>query len=324
MPHRRHPRAKLTVEGRRLLVHRVRRLGWPAVRAAEAQGVARATAYKWLARFDAEGEAGLVDRSSRPGSCPHRLSAEREQAILSHRRQQLEGPHRIAWALGEARSTVHRVLRRYGEPRLADLDRASRTVVRYQRDRPGELLHVDVKKLGRIPDGGGHRVHGRYPGHTRGRGIGYDYLHVAVDDRTRLAYVEVHPDEKADTCGAFLVRARGWFAQHGVRIERVMTDNAFAYRHGRAFQAALRQMHARHLRIRPHRPCTNGKAERFNQTLLREWGYATTYTSNNARLATLTDWLHRYNTHRPHAGLHGATPMQTLRQLVNDLPEHNT
>jgi transposase len=161
MVHRRHPRAKLTVQGRLLLVQRVREHGWPAVRAAEAQGVSRATAYKWLARYDAEGEPGLQDRSPRPGSCRQRLSPAREAAIIARRQALLEGPHRIGWALGEARSTVYRVLRRHGMPRLGDLDRATRQVVRYQRQRPGELVHLDVKKLGRVPDGGGWWAHGR-------------------------------------------------------------------------------------------------------------------------------------------------------------------
>lgn len=203
-----HARAKLTVEGRRLLVHRILELGWSPTAASEAQGVHRSTAYKWLRRYAAEGPAGLADRSSRPHRCPHRISPEREAAIVALRMASLQGPHRIGWALGEARSTVWRVLRRNGLPRLADLDRPTGTPVRYQRDRPGELVHIDIKKQARIPDGGGWRLHGRETanGGRHKKGLGYDYLHAAVDDRTRIAYVEVHPNEQTATAVGFLQR----------------------------------------------------------------------------------------------------------------------
>jgi leucine-zipper of insertion element IS481/Integrase core domain len=196
-----HPRAKLTVAGRRLLVERVLAQGWPPARAAEAQGVSLATVYKWLGRWRAEGLAGLADRSSRPQTSPRRLPAVREEAILAYRAAYRVGPHRIGWALGEASSTVHAVLGRHQVPRLAALDRPTGQVVRYQRQRPGELVHLDVKKQGRIPDGGGHRVHGRRRarGGQRKQGLGYDFLHVAVDDCSRVAYLEVHPDERAQT-----------------------------------------------------------------------------------------------------------------------------
>jgi transposase len=222
-----HPRAKLTVAGRQLLVERVLEGGWPPARAAEAQGVSLATAYKWLRRWRAEGMAGLADRSSRPHRCPRQLSAAREQAILAYRTANRVGPHRIGWALGEASSTVHAVLARHQVPRLWELDRPTGHVVRYQRQRPGELVHVDVKKQGRIPDGGGHRIHGRQRarGGQRKQGLGYDFLHVAVDDCSRVAYLEVHPDEGAATVASFTQRALAFYAGLGVTVERVLTDN---------------------------------------------------------------------------------------------------
>jgi transposase InsO family protein len=328
MQHRRHPRAKLTPQGRKLLVQRVREDGWPVARAAEAQGVSRATAHRWLARFDAEGEAGLLDRSSRPHRSPGRLSRQRERAILRRRDETLEGPHRIAWALGEAPSTVHAVLRRHGVPRLCDLDRATRTIVRYQREHPGELIHVDVKKQGRIPDGGGWRAHGRGPGVSRmsvqeptqrrpdrTHRLGYDYLHIAVDDRSRIAYAEAHRDERKETAAGFIQRAIAWYATHGITVQRVMTDNGACYR-SHTFRDALAHAEVKHKRTRPRRPQTNGKVERFNLTLKLEWAYAAVYTSNQARLDDLDGWLHHYNWHRPHYAHQGGTPMA----CVTDVP----
>ena len=319
------PRGKLTPAGRRLLVDRITRLGYPVALAAEMQGVSRSCAYQWLRRWRADGDAGLVDRSCRPHRSPRRLAPELEARILAARARWQVGPHQLGWRLGIAPSTVYAVLARHGVNRLDRIDRPTGQPVRYQRDHPGELVHVDVKKLGRIPDGGGWRVHGR--GATRGgnrsrtRGLGYDYLHVAVDDHTRLAYVEIHPDERGVTCAAFLQRAGAWFAEHGVTIERVMTDNAFAYRHSHAFADALADLAARHLRTRPYRPQTNGKAERFNKTLAHEWAYARVYGSNQQRAASLPDWLHDYNHHRPHTALHGRSPMH---QLVNHDPEQHS
>jgi transposase InsO family protein len=311
-----HPRAKLTLEGRRLLVERVLELGWTATTAAEAQGCSRATVHKWLRRFHTEGEAGLHDRSSRPRRSPRRLHSDQERAILERRAGTLEGPHRIGWALGVPRSTVHRVLRRHGVPRLSDLDRPTRTVVRYERDRPGELVHLDVKKLGRIPDGGGWRAHGREV--ARGgrikRGAGYDYLHVALDDRSRVAYAEAHPDERAETAAAFAGRAIGFFASLGIGVERILTDNAFCYR-SRAFQAVLAETGVSHRRTRPYRPQTNGKVERFNLTLKQEWAYVRPFETNQARLEELGAFLHRYNHHRPHTAHEGGTPMSAVNNV---------
>ena len=320
--HRRHPRAKLSVEGRRLLVRRVRELGWPIARAAEAQGCSRATAHKWLARFAANGDAGLVDRCSRPHRSPTRLSPARERAILQRRTERLEGPHRIAWALRESPSTVHRVLRRHGAPRLVDLDRATRTVVRYERQHPGELVHVDVKKQGRIPDGGGWRIHGRPRGQRHNNAhrygakphLGYDYLHIAVDDRSRVAYVEAHRDERQDTAAAFMRRALAWFADHAVTVQRVMTDNGSCYR-SKAFRAVLHDHGVVHKRTRAYRPQTNGKVERFNLTLKLEWAYARPYTGNQARLDQLPRWLHDYNHHRGHYAHQGGVPMAIVNNV---------
>ncbi len=291
-----HARAKLTVAGRLLLVERVLELGWTVTMAAEAQGWSAATGYKWLRRFRTEGHEGLRDRSSRPHRSPARLSHAREQAILRRREVTLQGPHQIAWALGEASSTVHRVLRRFGAPRLADIDRATRVVVRYERDRPGELVHVDVKKQGRIPTGGGWRIHGqdRMADSRHHHGSGYDFIHAAVDDRSRLAYAEILPDEREETASGFITRAIGFFAAHGITVERVLTDNGSCYR-SKLFARPLAAAGVAHRRTRPYRPQTNGKVERFNLILKWEWAYARPYETNASRTEELERWLHHYN-----------------------------
>jgi transposase InsO family protein len=301
------------------LVERVLELGWTVTMAAEAQGCSAATGHKWLRRFRAEGPDGLQDRSSRPHRSPTRLSHAREQAILQRRWSRLEGPHQIAWALGEAPSTVHRVLRRLGASRLADIDRPTRVVVRYERDRPGELVHVDIKKQGRIPAGGGWRVHGRAAVHSRHRGDGYDFVHAAVDDRSRLAYAEILPDERKETAAGFMTRALGFYADHGIRVERVLTDNGSCYR-SRDFAQVLAGAGVAHRRTRPYRPQTNGKVERFNLTLKWGWAYAQPYETNASRTAELEHWLHHYNYHRPHMALSGRAPITA----VNNVPgKHN-
>jgi transposase InsO family protein len=312
----------LTVLGRRLLVERIEREGWPPAAAAEAQGVSRATAYKWLRRWRTEGAAGLVDRSSRPHRSPRRTPAELEAAIVERRLATRRGPHRIGWELGLAPSTVHAVLVRAGLSRLDRLDGPTALPVRYVRDRPGELVHVDVKKLHRLPPGGGWRALGRAEGrkiNPRRLGVGRDYLHVAVDDATRFAYVEVHPDERGDTCAAFIVAAAQFFAAAGIpAIERVMTDNAKNYVRSHTFQAALAGLGARHKTTRPYRPQTNGKAERFNRTLLDDWAYAKAYTTNDQRLAALPAWLEDYNNTRPHTGIGNRPPRQALNNLTGN------
>jgi transposase InsO family protein len=214
-----------------------------------------------------------------------------------------------------ARSTVYGILRRHGMNRLADTDRTSGAVVRYERERPGELVHIDVKKLGRIPDGGGHRAHGRARA-ARGRGIGYDYVHSAIDDRSRVAFSQTLADETGETSARFLVEAAGFFAEHGVRIERVLTDNAKAYADSVVFAETAAGLGIRLKRTRPYRPQTNGKVERFNKTLLDEWAYGRLYRSNDERRQALSRWLRFYNHRRPHTSLDGLTPMAVL---VNNL-----
>jgi transposase InsO family protein len=311
-----HARAKLTVLGRQLLVERVEIDGWKPADAAKAMGVSRQTAYKWLRRFREEGHDGLWDRSSAPRRCPHALPAEEVERIVAHRLVSLKGPHLLAYDLGRHRSTIYGVLRRAGISRLSFIDRPTRTVVRYERERPGELLHVDVKKLGRIRDGGGWRMHGAefgQPGRAAGP-VGYDYLHVAVDDHSRVAFVQALADEKGPTCAQFVADACAFFAGHGVRIERVMTDNAMNYRRSNHFRATLQELGIAHRRTANYRPQTNGKAERFNRTLLDEFAYKTLFTSNAQRLAALDPWVNSYNSERPHTAIGGLTPLQRIRQ----------
>jgi transposase InsO family protein len=312
-----HARAKLTVFGRQLLVDRVLIDGWKPEDAAKAMGVSRQTAYKWLRRFRDEGPAGLEDRSSAPLRCRHRLSPEVVAEIVATRLSTLYGPHRLAYELGRPRSTIYGVLRRERVSRLSYIDRPTRTVVRYERARPGELLHVDVKKLGRIRDGGGWKMHGREMGRTGEMvriKVGYDYLHVAVDDHSRVAFVQALADEKAPTCAQFLRDATAYFASEGVTIERVMTDNARNYTPSKVFKKVLAELGISHRRTRLYRPQTNGKAERFNRTLLEEFAYKTLFTSNAQRLEALGPWLASYNAARPHTAIGGLTPLQRLRQ----------
>ncbi|MGH9181863.1 MAG: IS481 family transposase [Acidimicrobiales bacterium] len=309
-----HPSARLTPFGRRLLVERILVEGWSPAIAAETLGVSRATAYKWLRRYRAEGLSGLEDRSARPHHRPRALSEGEVRRILRSRRRLRVGPHRLAPLLGHPRSTVYGVLRRHGLSRLAHADRLTGVPLRYVRERPGELIHIDVKRLGRVPDGGGHRILG--PTARRDRGAGYDYLHVAVDDASRVAFVGVHPDERAATTVRFVRDTVAFFAEHGVRVERVMTDNAMTYTHSRSLAATLAELGIRHLRTRPRRPQTNGKAERFIGSLQREWAYARLYRSNAERLASLPRWVDTYNRRRPHAGLGGLTPLTVLVNKV--------
>ena len=314
-----HRTARLNVFGRRLLVTRIEIDGWAVARAAEAQGVSRATAHKWIRRYRSEGWPGLEDRSSRPHRSPRRTSPEASAAILRARVERRWGPHRLAPLTGHPRSTVYAVLARHGFSRLRDADRLSGVPVRYVRDHPGALVHQDHKKLGRIPDGGGHRMLGRSAA-ARGRGAGYDHLEVLVDDATRLAYVAHVPDESARSASRALLDAAVWFARHGVRIERVMTDNAWAYT-SPTYARTLGDIEARHLRTRPHRPQTNGKAERFIKTLLAEWAYGRLYRTNTERLADLAGWVRHYNTERTHTALDGITPMEAL---VNNVSGNHT
>lgn len=317
-----HRNARLTPHGRLLLVTRVLDQQRPVAHVVAELGVSRATGYKWLDRFRAEGVAGLLDRSSRAHRCPHRTSTEAETAVVQLRQQRKLGPARIAPLVGMPASTVHAVLTRRGLSRLAWMDRPTGQLVRrYERDRPGELLHVDVKKLGRLRDGGGWRVHGRDSDQARATRnaprVGFDYVHAAIDDHSRLAYAEIHPDEKADTCAGFLRRAVTALGELGVEhVERVMTDNALAYRSSAAWRHALADVGARACFTRRYRPQTNGKAERFNRTLLEEWAYQRPFTSNNERAAALPGWLHTYNHHRSHTALGGHPPITRVNNAA--------
>jgi transposase InsO family protein len=315
-----HGNARTCPRSRRLLVMRVLEGGWAVTAAAEAAGVSARTASKWVARFRVEGEAGLVDRSSRPHASPNETPAERVQAIMILRRLRFTAAE-ISHTLGMPLSTVSVVLCRIGLGKLSRLD-PPEPANRYQRPHPGELVHIDIKKLARI-DGAGHRVHGDRGRQKKRRGhkrIGYEYVHVCVDDATRLAYVEVLPDEKARTAVGFLRRARIWYRRHGVRIQRVMTDNGACYLSA-LHALACRRLGLRHLRTRPRRPRTNGKAERFIRTLLAGWGYGAIYASSRERADALAGWLHTYNHTRPHGSLGHQPPIRRLQALtVNNLP----
>jgi transposase InsO family protein len=311
-----HANARLTPAGRRILVRRIETDPRPIAHIAQEMGISRATASRWWRRYRQLGEAGLVDRPSVPHRSPHRTPAHLEQRILRLRHRERLGPARIAARLGMPASTVHRVLVRHGLNRLVLLDRSTgRVIRRYEHPVPGDLVHVDIKKLGRIPSGGGHRAHGRRTGTPRGRGIGYDYVHAAVDDHSRLAYVELLADERDRTCAGFWRRAQAFFAGHNITVRRVLTDNGPGYR-SRAFAAALAEHQVGHSWTRPYRPQTNGKVERFNRTLLEEWAYRRSYRSQTARARALPAWVHRYNHHRAHTALGGHPPINR----VNNLP----
>jgi transposase InsO family protein len=317
-----HANARTTLYARKLIVARVL-AGHRPGEVAKQLGVSRETVYKWLRRWRAEGEAGLVDRSSRPHRMPRQTAPETAEAIVAARLAHHAGPVRLAAIVGVPASTIGAVLARAGMPRLAEVDRLTGELLRgrrhsdrrYERERPGELLHVDVMKLGRIPRGGGWRVHGRdatVDHRHKTVPIGFDYVHVAIDDHTRLAYVEVLPDERVDACADFLTRAVAWFAGHGVTVERVLTDNALTYRRGAAWIAACTRHGIGRRFIQPGRPWTNGKAERFNRTLRTEWAYATAWTSNDQRTTALDTWLEHYNTARSHSALAGRPPISRL------------
>jgi transposase InsO family protein len=292
--------------------------GRPIAHVAAEMGVSRKTADKWWRRWLAEGDDGLEDRSSRPHRCPHQTSAARERQIVRLRQRRKLGPARIASIVGMPASTVHRVLCRHGLNRLAWMDRPTGQVIRrIHTDRPGELVHVDVKKLGRIPPGGGWRAHGRgNVAHHSKTKVGYDYIHSAIDAHSRLAYSEVLPNENGETSAAFWNRAHRWFADHGVTVEAILTDNAKAYVVSRAFQDAVDDVE--HRRIRPHRPQTNGKVERFNRTLADEWAYVRVYRSNAARTRALDRFLHTYNHHRGHTALGGEPPITRATNLAGE------
>lgn len=319
-----HANARLNLHGRRLLVERVIDDGRPVAHVAKELGISRQCAHRWVARFRVEGEAGLLDRSSRPLRCPGRTPVQVEQRVLRLRRSQRRGQDWIGAEVGLAARTVSAILRRYQVPYLRECDpltgqviRSSKsTAVRYEHDHAGSLVHMDVKKIGRIHDGGGWKAHGRQMGSTgakkRAR-IGFDFIHSVVDDHSRLAYSEVLPDEKGTTCAGFLQRAAVYFAGHGItRIERVMTDNHFSYRLSLDVAATMAGLQAKHVFIRPHCPWQNGKVERYNRTLQAEWAYRQVFLSNTDRSAALAPWLEFYNTERRHSALGGHPPTSRL------------
>lgn len=314
-----HANAPFTPTGRLILCERIAQ-GRPVAHVAKAMGVSRPTAYKWWNRYLAGGVEALRDRPSIPGSVPNRMPRRVERRIIGLRVNRRWGPARIGGHLGLHSSTVWRVLCRYGVSRLRDLDPPTgRIIRRYEKKIPGELVHVDIKKLGRIPEGGGWRVHGiENRDQSKKKRVGYTFLHSMVDDHTRLAYSEFCPDEKANTCIRFVKRARDWFAEHGVMIQAVMTDNGVGYQ-ARLFVDTLESVDIDHVRIRPYRPQTNGKVERYQRTLATEWAYANTWTSDQQRADALTDWLHQYNHHRYHTAI-GGPPITR----VNNLKEQYT
>lgn len=319
-----HRNARLNVHGRRLLVSRVIDDGRPVAHVAKELGISRQCAHRWVNRFRAEGHAGLADRSSRPRSSPNRTSPAAQALVLAVRVKHRRGQDWIGPEIGLPARTVSSILRAHHVPYLRECDpltgeviRSSKqTAVRYERDTPGDLVHMDVKKLGRIAIGGGWKAHGRQMGSTgakkRSR-IGFDYVHSLIDDHSRLAYSEVLPDEKGPTCAEFLLRASAYFATYGItRIRQVMTDNHWSYSRSADMRAAIETLDAEHIFIKPHCPWQNGKAERLNRTLQIEWAYAQIFYSNDDRTAALAPWLNHYNNQRRHSALRGLPPTSRL------------
>ena len=307
-----HKNARLTVFGRQLLVQRILEQGLRVEEAAHAAGVSSRTAYKWLTRYRQEGPEGLYNRSSRPASCPHAIDDQRQQRIIELRKQRRTYRH-ISQALGIGHSSVARILQRRGLNRLANLAPAP-PVQRYEHEKPGDLLHLDIKKLGRF-----HRPGHRVTGDRRqdSPGAGWEYAHVAIDDHSRVAFSALHPDETGRSACLALLQALRYYAGLGIHFCRLLTDNGACYR-SKHFQKLCRRLGLKHLRTKPYTPQTNGKAERFIQTALREWAYARSYDSSEQRAEHLQPWLHEYNWHRPHASLGYQPPISRL-QSVNNL-----
>jgi transposase InsO family protein len=318
-----HANAALSLNKRRLLARRVVEERWTLTKAAAAAEVSVRCARKWVRRYRAEGELGLLDRSSAPARVANRTPEDRVQAIACLRRLRFTGPE-IAETLGMALSTVSGILTRIGLGRLGRL--GLEPARRYERARPGELVHVDVKKLGRIQGGAGKRVRDGLRQHytprftdrhgKRRKAVGWEFVHIASDDCSRLAYAEVLPDEKATTAIAFLRRAAAFFERHGIKVERVLTDNGSPYR-STVHAIACRALGVRHLRTRPYRPQTNGKAERFIRTLLSGWAYGAIYRTSSERTAALDGWLWHYNHHRRHSALGHKPPIARLNERTN-------
>jgi transposase InsO family protein len=312
-----HPSARLSIFSRQLLVKRVVVDGWPTATVAEQLGISRATAYKWVRRYRAEGLPGLEDRSSRPHRSPRRLSDEATAAIVMARTRRRYGPARLAPLTGHPRSTIYGVLRRVGRNRLRDTDRVTGAPIRYVACHPGALVHQDHKKLGRVPAGGGWRALGRgRDGHHGQSRVGYDHLEVFVDDASRYAVVVPVADERGESAAWAVELAVAQFAEAGIRIERVLTDNGASYR-SHAYRDALASHEIRHKRTRPFRPQTNGKAERFIRTLLDEWAYARPYRANGERLRALRRFVAFYNLRRPHTALRGLVPHAAVNNVFD-------
>jgi transposase InsO family protein len=321
-----HPNAVLTPTGRRRMVACVLDAGWAVEATAERFQVDAKTVRKWRNRFLAEGEAGLQDRSSQPRRSPKRTPGPVRRQVIALRRRHRWGADHIGYELGLATSTVGAILRSEGLGRLDRGDRATAraAVRRYQRDRPGELIHIDIKKVAAIPSGGGWRMHGRGRDGTHGHsGAGYRYIHTALDDRTRLVYSEIHDDEKAVTASEFWARAAAWFTDRDITCERVITDNGSCYR-SRRWHHACAATGTTVKKTRPRRPQTNGKVERYHRILLEEWAYIRPWTSEHQRSTGYAAFVHFYNHHRSHGALGWATPTDTLNRQQDNLPaRHN-
>ena len=321
-----HPNAPLTPEGRRRMVDCVIEEGWTVEATAERFQIDAKTVRKWRDRFLTEGDAGLLDRSSRPHRSPRRTNAKVRDKVLYLRRKHRWGADHIAHETGLAASTVQRILHAGGCGRLDRGDRATDTTIvcRYQRERPGELIHVDVKKISGIPNGGGWRIHGRgADDYKRYEQTGYRYIHSAIDDRTRLVYSEIHHDEQAVTAAGFWHRAFAWFALHGITCERVLTDNGACYRSG-LWHRACNETGTTAKKTRPRRPQTNGKIERFHRILLEEWAYIRPWTSDRQRTNAYNRFIHFYNHHRAHGALGWSTPAATLHKLRDNVPDDHS
>ena len=310
-----HKNASLTPRGREAMARSVVEGGLSKATAAHQFNTTPKTVAQWVGRFQAEGVAGLQDRSSRPHSSPSQTTPAQCAAIEGLRRQRHTG-EQIAAEVGVSAATVSRVLKRLGLNRLSALEPAE-PVRRYERAAPGEIVHIDIKKLGKF-NRIGHRITGDRTGQSKTRGIGWEYVHLAIDDHSRLAYSEILPDETRGSCLRFLFNALRFFRSLGVKVERVMTDNGSSFR-SRRYAKALRRLKIKHLRTRPYTPKTNGKAERFVQTSLREWAYARAYETSEDRAAQLPGWLHRYNWHRPHRSLKSNPPISRITQTENNL-----
>jgi transposase InsO family protein len=310
-----HKNARLTPHSRAELVRRIVELGQTPKAVATAFGVCPRTVRKWVGRFLAEGPVGLLDRSSRPHVMPRRTADAIERQVEALRRQRRIG-RQIAAELGISTATVSRILRRLGLNSLKALEPAE-PVRRYQRDNPGELLHIDIKKLGRF-ERVGHRITGKRTGNAASRGSGWEFVHVCIDDASRIGFVQILPDERKESAVAFLKAALTYYNSLGISVQRVMTDNGSCYR-SHAFRQLCQQHGLRHIRTKPYTPKTNGKAERFIQTSLREWAYAQAYPSSDDRAAAMPEWLHRYNWHRPHGSLKSMTPISRLGLTEDNL-----